>query len=99
MQPASAAITAGDGRPSLRSILSIVAIMQIRRKNLRYLLLGDVNLVFDPGLGIRLLTDNRVHGTARAERQAADDLSTGLAGAGLPLVPPVVPRRRSACSN
>jgi hypothetical protein len=51
-----------------------VAIVQARRKTLRYLLLGDVTVVLDLGHGIRVLTDNRVHGTARAERQAADEL-------------------------
>ena len=54
-----------------------VAIVQARRKTLRYLLLGDVTLVLDLGHGIRVLTDNRVHGTARAERQAADELPSG----------------------
>lgn len=54
-----------------------VAIVQARRRALRYLLLGDVTLVLDLGHGIRVLTDNRVHATARAERQAADDLPSG----------------------
>ena len=54
-----------------------VAVVQSRRKTLRYLLLGDVTLVLDLGHGIRVLTDNRVHGTARAERQAADELPSG----------------------
>jgi hypothetical protein len=54
-----------------------VAIVQARRRTLRYLLLGDVTLVLDLGHGIRVLTDNRVHATARTERQAADDLPSG----------------------
>jgi hypothetical protein len=54
-----------------------VAIVQARRKSLHYLLLGDVTLVLDLGHGIRVLTDNRVHATARAERQAADELASG----------------------
>jgi hypothetical protein len=54
-----------------------VAIVQARRKALRYLLLGDVTLVLDLGHGIRVLTDNRVHGTARAERRAAVELPSG----------------------
>ena len=52
--------------------------MQARRKTLRYLLLGDVTLVLDLGHGIRVLTDNRVHATARAERHAADELPSGF---------------------
>jgi hypothetical protein len=51
--------------------------VQARRKTLRYLLLGDVTLVLDLGHGIRVLTDSRVHDTARAERQAADELPSG----------------------
>jgi hypothetical protein len=54
-----------------------VGIIQTRRKTLRYLLLGDVTLVLELGHGIRVLTDNRVHATARAERQAADELPGG----------------------
>jgi hypothetical protein len=54
-----------------------VAIVQARRKSLRYLMLGDVTIVLDLGHGIRLLTDNRVNATARAERLAADDLPSG----------------------
>ena len=54
-----------------------VGIVQARRKTLRYLLLGDVTLVLDLGHGIRVLTDNRVHATASAERQAADNLPSG----------------------
>jgi hypothetical protein len=54
-----------------------VAIVQARRKTLRYLILGDVTVVLDLGHGIRVLTDNRVNATARAERQAADDLPSG----------------------
>ena len=54
-----------------------VGIVQARRKTLRYLLLGDVTLVLDLGHGIRVLTDSRVNATARAERQAADDLPSG----------------------
>jgi len=54
-----------------------VAIVQARRKSLRYLLLGDVTVVLDLGHGIRVLTDNRVNATARAERQAADNLPSG----------------------
>jgi hypothetical protein len=56
-----------------------VAIVQTRRKSLHYLLLGDVTLILDLGHGIRVLTDNRVHATARAERQAADALPSGSA--------------------
>jgi len=63
---------AHPGTPS-----AAVAIVQARRKVLRYLLLGDVTLVLDLGHGIRVLTDNRVHATARAERQAADELPSG----------------------
>ena len=65
---------AHPGTPS-----TAVAIVQARRRALRYLLLGDVTLVLDLGHGIRVLTDNRVHATARAERQAADDLPSGSA--------------------
>jgi len=54
-----------------------VGIVQARRKTLRYLLLGDVTLVLDLGHGIRVLTDSRVHATASAERQAADNLPSG----------------------
>jgi len=54
-----------------------VAIVQARRKTLRYLMLGDVTVVLDLGHGIRVLTDNRVNATARAERRAADDLPSG----------------------
>jgi hypothetical protein len=36
-----------------------------------------VTIVLGLGHGIRVLTDNRVHVTARAERQAADDLPSG----------------------
>jgi Protein phosphatase 2C len=54
-----------------------VAILQARRKTLRYLMLGDVTIVLDLGHGIRVLTDNRVNATARAERRAADDLPSG----------------------
>jgi hypothetical protein len=50
---------------------------QARRKSLRYLMLGDVTIVLDLGHGIRVLTDNRVNATARAERRAADDLPSG----------------------
>jgi hypothetical protein len=53
------------------------AIVQARRKSLRYLMLGDVTVVLDLGHGIRVLTDNRVNATARAERQAADNLPSG----------------------
>ena len=63
---------AHPGTPS-----AAVAIVQARRKSLHYLLLGDVTLVLDLGHGIRVLTDNRVHATARAERQAADELPSG----------------------
>jgi hypothetical protein len=51
--------------------------VQARRKSLRYLMLGDVTVVLDLGHGIRVLTDNRVNATARAERQAADSLPSG----------------------
>lgn len=61
-----------SGTPS-----AAVGIVQARRKTLRYLLLGDVTLVLDLGHGIRVLTDNRVHATASAERQAADNLPSG----------------------
>ena len=54
-----------------------VGIVQARRKTLRYLMLGDVTLVLDLGHGIRVLTDSRVHATASAERQAADNLPSG----------------------
>ncbi len=54
-----------------------VAIVQARRKALRYLMLGDVTVVLDLGHGIRVLTDNRVNATARAERRAADHLPSG----------------------
>lgn len=54
-----------------------VAIVQARHTTLRYLLLGDVTVVLDLGHGIRVLTDNRVHATARAERRAADELPSG----------------------
>jgi hypothetical protein len=63
---------AHPGTPS-----AAVAIAQARRKTLRYLLLGDVTLVLGLDYGIRVLTDSRVHGTARAERQAADNLPSG----------------------
>jgi hypothetical protein len=63
------------GHPGTPS--AAVAIVQARRRTLRYLLLGDVTLVLDLGHGIRVLTDNRVHTTARAERQAADELPSG----------------------
>ena len=56
-----------------------VAIVQARRKSLRYLLLGDVTVILDLGHGIRVLTDNRVNATARAERRAADNLPSGSA--------------------
>jgi hypothetical protein len=63
---------AHPGTPS-----AAVAIVQARRKTLHYLLLADVTLVLDLGHGIRVLTDSRVHDTARAERQAADELPSG----------------------
>jgi hypothetical protein len=63
---------AHPGTPS-----AAVAILQARRKVLRYLLLGDVTLVLDLGHGLRVLTDTRVQATARAERRAADDLPSG----------------------
>jgi len=63
---------AHPGTPS-----AAVGIVQARRRTLRYLLLGDVTLVLDLGHGIRVLTDNRVHRTARAERYAADELPSG----------------------
>ena len=63
---------AHPGTPS-----AAVAIVQARRRSLHYLLLGDVTLVLDLGHGIRVLTDSRVHATARAERQAADELPSG----------------------
>ena len=63
------------GHPGTPS--AAVAIVQAQRKTLRYLLLGDVTVVLDLGHGIRVLTDSRVHGTARAERQAADELPSG----------------------
>jgi hypothetical protein len=54
-----------------------VAIVQARRRTVHCLLLGDVTLVLGLGHGIRVLTDNRVQATARAERQAADELPSG----------------------
>jgi len=63
------------GHPGTPS--AAVAIVQARRKTLRYLLLGDVTVVLGLGHGIRVLTDSRVQGTARAERQAADELPSG----------------------
>jgi len=63
---------AHPGTPS-----AAVGIVQARRKTLRYLLLGDVTLALDLGHGIRVVTDNRVHATASAERQAADQLPSG----------------------
>ena len=59
--------------PSSLPAAAAVGIVQARRRTLRYLLLGDVTLVLDLGHGIRVLTDNRVHRTARAERYAADE--------------------------
>ncbi len=54
-----------------------IGIAQARRGVLHYLLLGDVTLVIDTADGLRVLNDNRVAGTALAERAVADALPSG----------------------
>lgn len=51
-----------------------VAILQARQGTLRYLVLGDVTMVADTLNGLKIVTDNRVSETARAERSIADAL-------------------------
>jgi hypothetical protein len=54
-----------------------VAIVQVRDRVLRYLVLGDVTIVLDLGDQEVIVTDDRVSRTAVAERAAADVLPTG----------------------
>lgn len=54
-----------------------VTIIHSRNNVLRYLLLGDVTLVMDQAEGLKVLTDDRVNATARAERAVADALPSG----------------------
>ena len=54
-----------------------LAIAQARDGLLRYLVLGDVTLAIETTDGLRIITDNRVDSTAKAERAAADALPDG----------------------
>lgn len=49
-----------------------VAIVQVARGMLRYLVLGDVTVLIDTANGLRVVSDQRVSQTASAERAAAD---------------------------
>jgi Protein phosphatase 2C len=51
-----------------------LAIIQVHEEDLRYLVLGDVTLVIETTDGLRIISDNRVNGTASAERAIADAL-------------------------
>lgn len=54
-----------------------LAIAQARNGFLRYLVLGDVTLAIETTDGLRIISDNRVDSTARAERAVADALPDG----------------------
>jgi hypothetical protein len=54
-----------------------LAIVQVYRDSIRYLVLGDVTLVIETTDGLRIVTDNRVSATASAERAVADALPSG----------------------
>jgi hypothetical protein len=54
-----------------------VAIAQAHEDSLRYLVLGDVTLAVETTDGLRIITDNRVDSTAKAERAAANALPAG----------------------
>jgi hypothetical protein len=54
-----------------------VAIVQARQNVLRYFVLGDVTMIADTRHGLQVVTDNRVSGTALAERATADALPNG----------------------
>jgi hypothetical protein len=49
-----------------------VGIVQCMGNTLRYLVLGDVTLILDTADSLRVISDDRVSRTARAERAAAD---------------------------
>lgn len=49
-----------------------VAILRPNGQHIEYLTLGDISLVFDCDDGLKVITDDRVEGTARAERAEAD---------------------------
>jgi len=55
------------------------AILQARDGILHYLVLGDVTVAAHTNTGLRVITDDRVSGTALAERAAADQLPNGSA--------------------
>ncbi|WP_244252067.1 protein phosphatase 2C domain-containing protein [Micromonospora antibiotica] len=46
-----------------------IAVLRPRDGSLEFLVLGDVTVVIDTADGIRVVTDDRVDGTARAERE------------------------------
>lgn len=54
-----------------------VAILRLNGQEIEYLALGDISLVFDCDDGLKVITDDRVEGTARAERAEADKYPIG----------------------